>query len=245
MEEEQKGAQNRMEKDESSEDDDDLFGCPGGDQCDLNLSPVQGGLQIIELLAAVEIDRSERQNTEKYSAYLERPRQCAQSRNPKIQDRVQGKPRSTLEFIQDNLVRTGRRRYNPDLELFRQLLESNVCDPKKERRLKEDPGQSNSKQRIENRVFQVGRNNSHSKKLQYPTIGQKQQTCIKLSTTLEQQKRCDRIYALASMVTPIATKECRLEFQRPREPLLNASNQQFLKPGSDSAQESSSIQTIF
>ncbi|KAA6377434.1 MAG: hypothetical protein EZS28_027039 [Streblomastix strix] len=59
----------------------------GGDQCDLNLSPVQSGRQITELLAIMEIDRPERQNTKRYSAFLERPRQTAHSRSPETHDR--------------------------------------------------------------------------------------------------------------------------------------------------------------
>ncbi|KAA6366999.1 MAG: hypothetical protein EZS28_037472, partial [Streblomastix strix] len=125
-----------MQKDEAPEDDDDF----DGDQCDLNLSPVQSGRQITELLAAVEIDRPVQQNTKRYSAYLERPRQRAQHRSPETQDRVQGRLRSTLELIQDYLVRAGRRRYNPGPGLFRKVLESNIRDPKEERRLAQDPG---------------------------------------------------------------------------------------------------------
>ncbi|KAA6319403.1 MAG: hypothetical protein EZS28_054822, partial [Streblomastix strix] len=58
--------------------------------------------------------------------------------------------------------RAGRRCYNPGLGLFRKVLESNIRDPKEERRLVEDPGLSNSKQPVENRIFQVGGNNRHS-----------------------------------------------------------------------------------
>ncbi|KAA6367337.1 MAG: hypothetical protein EZS28_037137, partial [Streblomastix strix] len=93
----------------------------GGEQCDLNTSPIQSGRKTIELLAAIEIDRSERQHTERHCAYLERPRQCAQRRSPETQDRVQGRLRSTLELIQDYLVRAGRRRYNPGPGLFRKV----------------------------------------------------------------------------------------------------------------------------
>ncbi|KAA6355976.1 MAG: hypothetical protein EZS28_048496, partial [Streblomastix strix] len=53
-----------------------------GDQCDLNQSPVRSGRQITELLAAVEIDRPERLNTKRQSAYLESPRLCTQPRSP-------------------------------------------------------------------------------------------------------------------------------------------------------------------
>ncbi|KAA6360606.1 MAG: hypothetical protein EZS28_043867, partial [Streblomastix strix] len=134
----------------------------GGDQCDLNLSPVQSGRQIIELLAAMEIDRPVRQNTKRYSTYLERPRQCAQHGSPETQDRVQGRLRSTLELIQDYLIRAGKRRYNPGPGLFRKVLESNIRDLKEERRLTQDPGLPNSELRAGNRVFQVGGNNRYS-----------------------------------------------------------------------------------
>ncbi|KAA6361465.1 MAG: hypothetical protein EZS28_043010, partial [Streblomastix strix] len=103
----------------------------GGDQCDLNLSPVQSGRQITELLAAMEIDTPVRQNTERHCAYLEKPRQCAHPRSPETQDRVQRRLRSTFEFIQDYLVRTGRRRHNPGPGLFRQVLEPIFAIPKK------------------------------------------------------------------------------------------------------------------
>ncbi|KAA6397322.1 MAG: hypothetical protein EZS28_007151 [Streblomastix strix] len=117
--------------DRISEDDNDLVGLSlamstriqfGGDQCDLNLSPVQSRCQIIELIAAKEIDRPERLNT-----------------------------KSTLEHIQDYLVRTGIQRYNPGPKLFHQVLESDICYHKEERRLEEDPGQSNSELRIKDR----------------------------------------------------------------------------------------------
>ncbi|KAA6357030.1 MAG: hypothetical protein EZS28_047443, partial [Streblomastix strix] len=134
----------------------------GGDQRDLKLSPVQSGRQIIELLAAMEIDQPERQNTKRYSAYMERPRQCAQHRSPETQDLVQGRLRSTQEFIHDYLVRAGRRCYNPGPGLFRKVLESDIRDPKEERRLVQNPGLSNSEQRVGNRVFQVGGNNRYS-----------------------------------------------------------------------------------
>ncbi|KAA6383117.1 MAG: hypothetical protein EZS28_021358 [Streblomastix strix] len=146
---EQKGAQNRMEKDEAPEEDDDF----GGDQCDLNLSPVQSQRQTIELLAAVEVDRPGRQNNKRYSAYLERSRQCAPHRSPETQDRVQMRLRCTLEFIQDYLVRTGRRRYNPGPGLFRKVLEYKIRGPKEEQKLEEDPRLLNSQQRAGNRVF--------------------------------------------------------------------------------------------
>ncbi|KAA6370565.1 MAG: putative Transposon Ty3-I Gag-Pol polyprotein [Streblomastix strix] len=134
----------------------------GGDQCDLNLSPVQSGRLITELLAAMEIDRPIRQNTKRYSAYLERPRQCAQHRSPEIEDRVQGRLRSTLELIQDYLIRAGRRHYNPGPGLFRKVLESDIRDPKEERELTQDSGLSNSEQRVGDRVFQEGWNNRYS-----------------------------------------------------------------------------------
>ncbi|KAA6360433.1 MAG: hypothetical protein EZS28_044040 [Streblomastix strix] len=85
--EEQNGAQNRMQKDEVPEEDDELL-C-GGDQCDLKLSPVQRGHKIIELLAAIKIHRPKPQNTQRYFAYLERPRQCANIRITETQDCVQ------------------------------------------------------------------------------------------------------------------------------------------------------------
>ncbi|KAA6359302.1 MAG: hypothetical protein EZS28_045171, partial [Streblomastix strix] len=159
-----------MQKEEVQEKDDDLLpsssnyytATSGGDQCDLNLSPVQSGRQIIELFAAMEIDKSERYNTKMYSAYLERPRQCAQHRSPETQDRVQERLGSTLELTQDYLVRAGIRRYNPDPRLFRKVLESYIRDPKEQRRLEEDPELSNSEQVVGIRVFQVGANNRHS-----------------------------------------------------------------------------------
>ncbi|KAA6375878.1 MAG: hypothetical protein EZS28_028593, partial [Streblomastix strix] len=122
----------------------------------------QCGRQITELLAVMEIDTPVRQNTERYCAYLERLRQCALHRNPETQDRVQGRLKIALEFIQDYLVRAGRRRYNPGPGLFRKVVESNIRDPKEERRLEEDPGLSNSEQRVGDRVFQVRGNNRHS-----------------------------------------------------------------------------------
>ncbi|KAA6360535.1 MAG: hypothetical protein EZS28_043938, partial [Streblomastix strix] len=96
------------------------------------------------------------------SAYLEKPRQCAHSRSPETQDRVQGRLRSTFEFIQDYLVRAGRRRHNPGPGLFRQVLESDIRDPEEERRLAQDPGLSNSEQRAPNRVFQTRRDYRYS-----------------------------------------------------------------------------------
>ncbi|KAA6400220.1 MAG: hypothetical protein EZS28_004253 [Streblomastix strix] len=134
----------------------------GGDQCDLNLSPVQSGRLITQLLAAMEIDKPERQNTKRYSAYLEKPRQCAHSRSPETQDRVQGRLRSTFEFIQDYLVRAGRRCYNPGPGLFRQVLESDIRDPEEERRLAQDAGLPNSEQRAPNGVFQTRRDYIYS-----------------------------------------------------------------------------------
>ncbi|KAA6355233.1 MAG: hypothetical protein EZS28_049240, partial [Streblomastix strix] len=133
------------------EEDDDF----GGDQRDLNLSPVQSVRLITELPAAKEIDRPERQNTQRYSAYLERPRHRTQSRCPETQDHVQGRLRSAFEFILDYLVRAGRRHYNLGLGLFRQVLESNIRDPKEKRRLAQDPGLSNSELRAPHRVLQV------------------------------------------------------------------------------------------
>ncbi|KAA6372658.1 MAG: hypothetical protein EZS28_031814, partial [Streblomastix strix] len=67
----------------------------------------------------------------------------------------------------------GRRRHNPGPGLFRQVMDSNNRDHKEERRLEEDPGLSNSEQRVGNGVFQI---------------------FIKHSITTEQQKRCDCIY---------------------------------------------------
>ncbi|KAA6402742.1 MAG: hypothetical protein EZS28_001733 [Streblomastix strix] len=157
-EEEQNGAQNRMQKDEAPEEYDDF----GGDQCDLNISPVQSGRKIIELLAAMEIDRPERYSTQRQSAYLEKLRQRAHPRSPETQDRVQGRLRSTFEFIQAQLARAGRRRYNPGLGLSHKVLESNIRDPKEEMKLAEDPELSNSQQLVVNRVFQVGRDYRHS-----------------------------------------------------------------------------------
>ncbi|KAA6390271.1 MAG: hypothetical protein EZS28_014202 [Streblomastix strix] len=153
-EEKQNGAQNCMQKDKAPEDDDDF----GGDQCDLNLSPEQSRRQIIELLAAMEIDRPERQNSKRYCAYLEKPRQYAQSRSPETQDRIQWRLGCAPEHNQDYLVRAGRRYYNPALGLFPQVLESNIRYHKEERRLEEDPGLQNSEQRVEIIVLQVGRN---------------------------------------------------------------------------------------
>ncbi|KAA6355856.1 MAG: hypothetical protein EZS28_048616, partial [Streblomastix strix] len=103
---EQNRAQRRIEKDGALEDDNDF----GEDKSDLNLSPLQSGRQIIELLAAMEIDRPERQNTKRNIAYLERPRQCAQPRSPETQDCVQEGLKCALEFIQDYLVRAGKGR---------------------------------------------------------------------------------------------------------------------------------------
>ncbi|KAA6384972.1 MAG: hypothetical protein EZS28_019500 [Streblomastix strix] len=147
-----------MQKDEVPEQDDDF----GGDQCDLNISPVQSKRQITEFLAAIEIDRPERQNTKRYSAYLEKLRQCTHPKSPEIQDRVQGRLRSTFEFIQNYLVRTERRRYNPGPGLFRQVLESDIRDPKEKRRLVQDLGLSNSEQRAANRVLQGRGDYRHS-----------------------------------------------------------------------------------
>ncbi|KAA6393843.1 MAG: hypothetical protein EZS28_010633 [Streblomastix strix] len=127
----------------------------GGNQCDLNISPVQSERQITELLAAMKIDRLERQNTKRYSGYLEKPKQCLYPRSLKTQDRVQGRLRSTFEFIQDYLVRTGRRRYNPGPGLFRQVLKSDIRYLKEKRRLAQDPRLLNSEQRVANRVFQA------------------------------------------------------------------------------------------
>ncbi|KAA6403119.1 MAG: hypothetical protein EZS28_001348 [Streblomastix strix] len=103
----------------------------------------------------MEIDRPDRYNTEKYSAYLEQPRQCAHSRSPESQDRIQERLRCAFEFIQEYLVRAGGRRYNPGPGLFRQVLQSDIRDPKEEKRPVQDPGLSNSEQRASNRVLQV------------------------------------------------------------------------------------------
>ncbi|KAA6403727.1 MAG: hypothetical protein EZS28_000746 [Streblomastix strix] len=143
-----------MEKNEASDGDGEFC----GDQCDLNLSSVQSGRQIIELLAAMEIVRPERQNAKRYNAYLERPKLCAQSRSPNTQDDFQKRLRSTLELIQDYLIRAGKRRYNQGPVLFHKVLESNFRGPKKERRLEEDLGLSNFEQQVENRLFQLQRN---------------------------------------------------------------------------------------
>ncbi|KAA6375518.1 MAG: hypothetical protein EZS28_028955 [Streblomastix strix] len=132
------------------------------DQCDLNLSPVQSRRKIIELHAAMEIDRPERYNIKRHCSYLERPRQCAQPRSLETQDRVQGRLRSKHVHIQDYLVRAGRRRYNLCPGLFRKVLDSNLCDPNEERRLAQDPGLSNSEQRVANKVFQARGDNRYS-----------------------------------------------------------------------------------
>ncbi|KAA6369467.1 MAG: hypothetical protein EZS28_035008, partial [Streblomastix strix] len=84
-------------------------------------------------------------------------------KSPETQDGVQGRLRSTFEFIQDYLVRAGRRRHNPGLRHFRQVLESNIRDHKEEGRLAEDPRLSNSEQRVANRVFQVRGDNRYSR----------------------------------------------------------------------------------
>ncbi|KAA6359685.1 MAG: hypothetical protein EZS28_044789 [Streblomastix strix] len=154
---EQNGTQNRMEKDKLLEEDYDLLGRPltintqiqlianchratiiiqttsTGDQCDLNLSPVQSGRQIIELLAAMEIDRPERQNINRCSAYHERPRQCAQSRSPETQDRVQGRLRSTLELIQNYLIRAGDEVTTQFTDSFVKCWNPKFAIPKKQR----------------------------------------------------------------------------------------------------------------
>ncbi|KAA6394338.1 MAG: hypothetical protein EZS28_010133 [Streblomastix strix] len=80
----------------------------------------------------------ERQNTKRYSAYMLKPRQCAQSRHSEIQDCVQRRLRSTFKFIQYYLVRTGRRGQNPGISLFHQVLETNIREFKEEGRLEED-----------------------------------------------------------------------------------------------------------
>ncbi|KAA6389907.1 MAG: hypothetical protein EZS28_014569 [Streblomastix strix] len=169
-----------MQKDETPEEDDDLSGRPGGDQCDLNLSPVQCGRQITELLAAMEIDRPERQNTKRYSAYLEKPRQFAYPRSPETQDRVQGSLRSSFEFIQDYLVRTGRRRYNLSSGLFRQVPESDIRDPKGIKRLGQDSGLSNYEQRAANRVLQVRGDYRHSGNNNAQRLGHNDRTASSL-----------------------------------------------------------------
>ncbi|KAA6401004.1 MAG: hypothetical protein EZS28_003471 [Streblomastix strix] len=69
--------------------------------------------------------------TKKHSVYLERPRQCAQPTCPKTQDGVQEGLRCTLEFIQDYLVRAGKRRYNQVSDSFIKCLNPIFAIPKK------------------------------------------------------------------------------------------------------------------
>ncbi|KAA6398994.1 MAG: hypothetical protein EZS28_005480 [Streblomastix strix] len=156
----------------------------GGYQCDFNLSPVQSGCQIIELLAALEIDRPERQNTKWYSAYLEKPRKYAQPRSPETQDRIQGRFRCAFQLIQDYLVRTGRRCYNPGPGLFRKVLESNIRDPKEERRLAQDPGLLNSELRVENRVIQARGDYIHSENNNAQRLGNNDRPALNLPSYL-------------------------------------------------------------
>ncbi|KAA6390533.1 MAG: hypothetical protein EZS28_013938 [Streblomastix strix] len=70
--------------------------------------------------------------------------------------------RSTLEVIQDCLVRAGKLLHNPGPRLFRQIMQFNIRDSKEESRLEKDLGLSNLEQRSENRVFQAQGNNRRS-----------------------------------------------------------------------------------
>ncbi|KAA6362988.1 MAG: hypothetical protein EZS28_041483 [Streblomastix strix] len=119
------------------------------------MSPEQSRRQIIELLAAFEIVKSERQKSQINNTYLERPRQSAQPRSLQTQDHVQRRLGYTQELIQEQLVRAGGRRYNPGPGLFRQVQEFNIRNSKEEKRLKKDPGLSNLEQQTENGVFQI------------------------------------------------------------------------------------------
>ncbi|KAA6393560.1 MAG: hypothetical protein EZS28_010908 [Streblomastix strix] len=120
---------NRMQKDDAPEEDDDF----GADQCDLNLSPVQSGRLIIELHAAMEVNRHEKQSRKRYSVYQVRSNFHSQSGNFETQDCVQLRFRSLFEHIQDHLIRGGRKNYNPGPGLFRQVLESDIRDPKEKK----------------------------------------------------------------------------------------------------------------
>ncbi|KAA6397837.1 MAG: hypothetical protein EZS28_006634 [Streblomastix strix] len=179
-EEVQNGAQSRMDKKDEPENNDDLIELQltintqiqfGKNQCYLNLCPVQCGGQIIELLAAMQIHRPARQNIERYSAYLERPRHCSRHRSPETQDRIHGRLRGTFGFMQDYLVRAGRRRYNPGPGLFRYVVEFNIRNHKEDLRLEKDPGLLNSEQQFENRVSQAEWNNEPSRNNNVQRLG--------------------------------------------------------------------------
>ncbi|KAA6396729.1 MAG: hypothetical protein EZS28_007742 [Streblomastix strix] len=169
----------------------------------------------------MQIGRPDRQNTKRYSAYLEKPRQCAHPRSPQTQDFIQGRQRSAFKFFQDYLVRAGRQHCNLGPGLFCKVQESNIRDPKEKRRLAQDPGLSNSEQRVDDRVFQVGRNIRHSEDNNAQRLGNNNRPAS--SFPPRQNSRRDVTVFLLQL-------QCSL---------LQLQKNVLLRPGSDAALESS------
>ncbi|KAA6378855.1 MAG: hypothetical protein EZS28_025618, partial [Streblomastix strix] len=79
--------------------------------------------------------------------------------------------------------------------LFRQEMEPDIRGPKEQRRLEEDPGLSNSEQRVGNRVFQTGGNNRYSRIIHAKQMGYNNRPASSLPS-----HQCSRRDATVSML---------------------------------------------